>query len=190
MRTIMIPRNDDLRPKAEQLITEVYARHYGACITAFPDTLVARIAADNSVECAAGLRFAADGFFSEAYLDAPIDLLLSAIRYHSVRREKIFEVTSLASRAPHLVGSFLRKTIACGEAAGFEWAFFTATLPLKALLERLRVPLVMLADAERSRVPNPDAWGGYYELAPRVYAVHRDDVATCLGEQSRAPIHG
>jgi hypothetical protein len=190
MRTIIIPRDDDLRPKAEQLITEVYARHYAARITTFPDTLVARIAADNSIECAAGLRFAADGFFSEAYLDAPIDLLLSAIRYHSVRRERIFEVTSLASRAPHLVGSFLRKIIACGEAADFEWAFFTATLPLKALLERLHLPLVTLADADRSRVANPDAWGSYYTLAPHVYAIHRDDVAACLGEQATMPIHG
>ncbi len=114
-------------------------------------------------------------------------LLLSALRHHPVRREKIFEVTSLASRAPHLVGSFLRKIIACGEAAGFEWAFFTATLPLKALLERLGLPLLPLADADRSRVANPDAWGSYYALAPRVYAVHRDGIATCLGEQARAP---
>ena len=78
MRAIIIPRDDGLRPKAEQLITEVYAQHYGARITTFPDTLVARIAADNTIECAAGLRFAADGFFSEAYLDDPIDMLLSA----------------------------------------------------------------------------------------------------------------
>jgi thermostable hemolysin len=190
MRATIIPRDDDLRPKAEQLITDAYARYYGARITAFPDTLVARIAADNSIECAAGLRFAADGFFSEAYLDAPIDLLLSAIRYRSVRREKIFEVTSLASRAPHSIGSFLRKIIACGEAAGFEWAFFTATEPLKALIERLALPLLFLAEADRTRVANPDMWGSYYELEPRVYAVHRDDAARCLGEQSRAPVHG
>jgi hypothetical protein len=185
----MIPRDDDLRPKAEQLITEVYAQHYGARITIFPDTLVARIAGDHSIECAAGLRFAADGFFSEVYLDVPIDLLLSAIRYRSVRREKIFEVTSLASRASHRVGLFLRKIIACGEAAGFEWAFFTATRPLKALLERLNLPLVPLAEADRSRVANPDSWGSYYTLAPHVYAVHRDDVAACLRQHATASLH-
>ena len=112
--------------------------------------------------CAAGLRFAADGFFSECYLDAPVDEVLSACGLLPVRREKIFEVTSLASRAPHMVGSFLRKIIACGEAAGFEWAFFTATAPLKALLERIGLPLMPLADADRSRVANPDAWGTYY----------------------------
>lgn len=190
MRAIIIPRDDDLRPKAEQLITEIYAQHYSARITTFPDTLVARIAADNSIECAAGLRFAADGFFSEAYLDAPIDLLLSAIRFHSVRREKIFEVTSLASRAPHSIGSFLRKIIACGEAAGFEWSFFTATEQLKTLLERLGLSLLPLAMADRSRVANPDSWGSYYALGPRVYAVHRDSIAACLGERARAPVHG
>jgi thermostable hemolysin len=190
MRAIIIPRNDRLRPKAERLISEVYAQYYGARITAFPDILVARIAGDSNIECAAGLRFAADGFFSETYLDAPIEALLSALRRPPVRREKIFEVTSLASRAPHLVGSFLRKIIACSEAAGFEWAFFTATLPLKALLQRLKLPLAPLADADRSRVSNPDAWGRYYELAPRVYAVHRDDAATCLGHEARVQVHG
>jgi hypothetical protein len=189
MRAIIIPRDDDLRPKAEQLITKLYAQHYGARVTAFPDTLVARIAVDN-IECAAGLRFAADGFFSEAYLNAPIDLLLSALRHQPVDRKKIFEVTSLASSAPHLIGLFLRKIIVSGEAAGFEWAFFTATEPLKMLLERLGLHLLCLANAERSRVANPEAWGSYYTLHPRVYAVHRDGIASCLGEHARAPIHG
>jgi hypothetical protein len=190
MRVTLIPRDDGLRPQAEQLIAEVYARHYAARITTFPDTLVSRIGADSAIDCAAGLRFAADGFFSEAYLDAPVEMLLSALRHYPVRREKIFEVTSLASRTPHLVGSFLRKIIACGEAAGFEWAFFTATQPLKALLERLNLPLVLLADADCSRVANPDAWGSYYALAPRVYAVHRDGVGACMGRQSGAAAHG
>jgi hypothetical protein len=190
MRVTLIPRNDDLRPRAEQLITEVYARHYAARITTFPDTLVSRIGANNAIDCAAGLRFAADGFFSEVYLDAPVDVLLSALRRHPVRREKIFEVTSLASRAPQFVGSFLRKIIACGEAASFEWAVFTATAPLKALLERLNLQLALLANADRSRVANPDAWGSYYALAPRVYAVHRDGIGACMGRQARVAAHG
>lgn len=190
MRVILIPRGDDLRPKAEKFIAKVYEQHYGARITAFPETLVVRVADTNRIECAAGLRFAGDGFFSEAYLDASIDMLLSGLRHDLVPREKIFEVTSLASAAPHLVGSFLRKIIACGEAAGFEWAFFTATEPLKMLLERLGLRLLLLAAAERSRVTNPEAWGSYYALAPRVYGVHRHGIAARLGEQSRVPLHG
>ena len=95
----------------------------------------------------------------------------------------MFEVTSLASRAPHMVGSFLRKIIACGEAAGFEWAFFTATAPLKALLERLGLPLVPLADADRSRVANPRAGGPITSLRP----AYMPSTATARGLHGRKP---
>jgi Thermostable hemolysin len=189
MRAAVVARDHALRPAAERLIAEVYARHYSARIRAFPATLVAMISDDGAVLSAAGLRLAADGFFSECYLEAPVDVVLSALSRYPVRREKILEVTSLASRSPHTVGSFLRKIIACGEAAGFEWAFFTATAPLKALLERMSLPLVPLAAADRSRVPNPDAWGSYYALAPSVYAVHRDVVGARVGRDFGAAAH-
>ena len=190
MRAAIIPRKHDLRPEAERLIAEVYGLHYSARIMTFPETLVAMIGDDGMFLCAAGLRFAADGFFSECYLDAPIDAVLSGIWHSPVRREMIFEVTSLASRAPHTVGSFLRKIIACGEAAGFEWAFFTATAPLKSLLDRIGLPLMPLAVADRSRVAQPETWGTYYELAPSVYAVHRDVVGACVDKPARVAAHG
>ncbi len=186
MRVILTPRGGELRPAAEALIAEVYSLHYAARITTFPDTLVSMVGAGGDIHCTAGLRFAADGFFSEVYLDQPVDAVLSALRHSPVRREKIFEVTSLASRTPHMVGVFLRKIIACGEAAGFEWAFFTATAPLKVLLERLKLPLASLAKADRSRVANPEAWGSYYTLAPHVFAVHRDDISACAERQATA----
>ena len=143
----------------------------------FPATLIAMVSGRDELLCAAGLRFAADGFFSECYLDAPVDEVLSALWCEGVGREKIFEVTSLASRSPHIVGSFLRKIVACGKAAGFEWAFFTATTPLKGLLERIGLPLMPLAVADRARVAHPDDWGSYYELSPSVCAVHREATA-------------
>jgi hypothetical protein len=189
MRFILTPRHDHLRPAAERLIIEVYARRYGARIAALPDTLVAMVGKDGVVHCAAGLIFAAEGFFSEVYLNAPIETLLSPLRRTPARRDKIFEVTSLASQAPHLVCSFLRKIIACGEAAGFDWAFFTATAPLAALLERLDLRLVPLGDANSVRVANPEIWGSYYTHAPRVCAVHRDSVAACLGRGTRVLAH-
>ena len=190
MRAAIIPRNHDLRPAAEQLIAEVYALHYSARVMAFPATLVAMTSYHGTLLCAAGLRFAADGFFSECYLEAPVDTVLTGLWQSPVRRELVFEVTSLASRAPHAVGSFLRKIIACGEAAGFEWAFFTATAPLKAFLERLGLPLMPLATADRARVANPESWGTYYELSPSVYAVHRDVVGACMGRDARAASNG
>lgn len=185
MQVAILKRDDRLRPKAERLIADVYAQHHGACIRQFPDALIARIGEDDDIDCAAGLRFAADGFFSEAYLDVPIEMILSVQGSASVRREKIFEVTLLASRSPHLVGSFLRKVIAGGEAAGFDWSFFTATAPLRALLKRLDLPLALLARAERTRVETPEDWGSYYTLAPYVCAIDRDSVAAWLGGETQ-----
>jgi Thermostable hemolysin len=190
IRAAIIPHGHDLRPAAEQLIAEVYARHHAARITTFPATLIAMMSDRGALLCAAGLRFATDGFFSECYLDAPVNEVLTGLRSSPVRRELVFEVTSLASRAPHMVGSFLRKIVACGEAAGFEWAFFTATAPLKALLERIGLPLMPLATADRARVANPESWGTYYQLSPSVYAVHRTLVGVCMGRNARAAANG
>jgi hypothetical protein len=190
MRAAIIPRGHDLRPATERLIAEVYALHYAARITAFPATLVAMVSSRDDLLCAAGLRFAADGFFSECYLDAPVNEVLSALWCETVGRERIFEVTSLASRSPHIVGSFLRKIIAWGKVAGFEWAFFTATTPLKGLLERIGLPLMPLAVADRARVAHPDDWGTYYELSPTVCAVHREAVGPCKDSHARALVHG
>ncbi len=190
IRAAIIPHDHDLRPAAEQLIAEVYALHYAARVTTFPATLIAMMSDRRALLCAAGLRFATDGFFSECYLDAPVDEVLTGLRSSPVRRELVFEVTSLASRAPHMVGSFLRKIIDCGEAAGFEWAFFTATAPLKALLERIGLPLMPLATADRARVANPESWGTYYQLSPSVYAVHRNLVGACMGRDARAAVNG
>ena len=190
IRTAIIPRDHDLRGATEQLIAEVYALRHAARVTAFPATLVAMVSSRGELLCAAGLRFAADGFFSECYLDAPVDEVLSALWCERVGREQIFEVTSLASRSPHIVGSFLRKIVAWGKAAGFEWAFFTATTPLMRLLERIGLPLMPLAAADRARVAHPDDWGSYYELSPSVCAVHREAVAPCEDSQPRALVHG
>ncbi len=189
LRFLLTPRDDHLRPAAERLITEVYAHHFGARVTTLPDTLVTMTDGEGAVRCAAGLHFASDGFFSEIYLDAPIETLLSALRRTPTRRDKIFEVTSLASQAPHLVGGFLRKIVGCGHAAGFDWAFFTAIAPLAALLERMNLRLVALADAESVRVPNPEIWGSYYAFAPRVYAVQRDSTALYLQRQVGTAAH-
>jgi Thermostable hemolysin len=190
MRVTLMPRGDVLRPAAELLIANVYARRYGARISAFPNTLITLVGVDGGVHCAAGLRFAADGFFSEAYLDAPADALLSALRRTPVNRDKIFEVTSLASQSPRFVGNFLRKIIAGGESAGFEWAFFTATAPLRTLLERMGVALTPLAHADSTRLPNSGMWGSYYAFAPRVCAVHRDAVEACLSRQAQVAANG
>ena len=47
---------------------------------------------------------------------------------------------------------------------------FTATKPLRRLLNRTSLNYVELASANVTQVPNPKAWGSYYDTDPKVCA--------------------
>jgi hypothetical protein len=71
-RTVVLGRANSLREAAEVFIAKIYAGRYGAHLHSFPSRIVALVDERDKMLCAAGLRFAADGFFSENYLDVPI----------------------------------------------------------------------------------------------------------------------
>ena len=162
---------DPRRHQAERFIVNVYAECYGAELAVFPRRLFVSTGPNGDIQCAAGLRFAADGFFSEAYLDSPIDQLLSARCGAPVERREVFEVSTLASRAPLAAGRFIREIVAYGERNGFSWSFFTLTHRLSRMVERLGLAPTRLGEANPQRVPNAHRWGSYYETDPAVYAV-------------------
>jgi len=177
MRTLLVPQGHVHRRAIEGLIRDIYALEYGATISGFPPLLFAMIDDDGRPVCATGLRFSSDGFFSECYLNAPIEQVLKNRTGLSADRDDIFEVSTLVSRTPRLAGRFLVQIAKFGESAGFDWAFFTATGHLQGLLKRLSLPLMEIASADRQRVIEPDRWGTYYDTSPRVYAVHHGGFA-------------
>ena len=126
---------------------------------------------DGSVLCAAGLRTERDPFFSEAYLDEPIERVLSGLSGGSVDRAQIFEVSTLASRAPKATTQFINSIVAYGQDQGFAWSFFTLTRRLRLIVERLGLDPTFLADADPRRVSDFGRWGDYYTHQPRVFAV-------------------
>jgi len=189
MTTILVVPESNLRAEAEGFIRKVYADQFGAEVRSFPHSLIALLDEEKRIVCAAGLRFAEDDFFSETYLDRPIDRLLSDAAGRPVARDAIFEVTSLSSRSPRHAANFVRQIILFGELSGFEWAFFTATDRLHLLLRRLRLPLTQLAAADPKRVERPDLWGSYYQAQPAVFAVHRRSVATTLNRYAPVEHH-
>jgi hypothetical protein len=65
----------------------------------------------------------------------------------------------------------VRRVVEFVEMADAEWAIFTATRALRALLQRGGLNMIELARAEPSRVKNPNDWGNYYKHDPRVMAV-------------------
>ncbi|SMF60140.1 Thermostable hemolysin [Tistlia consotensis] len=168
---LLVPASHPLREAVEDCIATVYERAFGARDLSFPTLLIAWAGADGRPLCAAGLRTAADGFFSEAYLDRPIERLLAAEAGEPVAREAVFEVTTLASRSAEASPAFLRQLAVFGGRAGFRWSFFTATERLRRLLRGLGIPALELAPADPGRLADPERWGSYYSQAPRVCAV-------------------
>ena len=169
--TALLTKNDARRRSAVEFIKNTYAARYSARLEVFPSRIIALLDHREEILCAAGLRFLDDGFFSERYLDAPIEDVVGAISLRAVNRNAIFEVTTLASRAPLTTAQFIAEIGAFGEQAGFEWSFFTLTRRLQLLVRRLGIPLTYLGEADRRRIADSERWGTYYASEPKVYAV-------------------
>jgi hypothetical protein len=170
----VVTQSDDLRARVEDEIRTTYWERFQARLTVLPLTLVASVTGSGVVECAAGVRFPDHDFFSECYLDLPVEIALQYRFGRAVQRQRIIEVCNLAGRKAGRSQPFIASFIEFAEFADFEWLIFTATKSLRALLERSGVVMTQLARAERFRVANPSDWGSYYEHDPRVMAVHRD----------------
>jgi Thermostable hemolysin len=171
LKTALLINADPRRHAAEEFIKKIYAARYGARLETFPSRIIALLDNRDEILCAAGLRFSDDGFFSECYLDTPIEDAVSAISARTVNRRAIFEVTTLASRAPLATAEFIAEIGAFGERAGFEWSFFTLTRRLHLMVARLGIALTHLGEADRRRIADSERWGTYYAAQPKVFAV-------------------
>jgi hypothetical protein len=169
--TIVIREGDALRYAAETFIRNIYAAQYGAQLQAFPSRIFALVNNSEEIICAAGVRLQDDGFFSERYLDLPIEHALGAASTRTIARSEIFEVTTFASRAPRATAGFIESVGSFGVANGFVWSFFTLTRRLRRMVERLGHPLTHLADADYRRIPDHERWGTYYASEPKVFAI-------------------
>jgi Thermostable hemolysin len=169
-RLVLVRPTHPLRSRVEESIAAVYEKAFGAGGLGFPDLLVALLDTAGEPIAGAGFRTAGDGFFSEAYLDAPIERLLAERCGGAVARAAIFEVTTLATRRAAAV-DFVRRLAALGQCAGFGWSFFTATGRLRRLLGLLGMPVLELAAADPRRLADAARWGRYYAHSPLVCAV-------------------
>ncbi len=170
-RLLVVPEIHPLRAASEACIRTVYARAFGAHGLALPRLLLAWVGPDDRPLCAAGLRTPADGFFSEAYLNGPIERALKRRCGQPVARESVIEITTMASRSADASIRFIRQVAALANEMGFAWSFFTATARLRSLLNELGIPIFVLAEADPARMAEPERWGSYYRFAPHVCAV-------------------
>lgn len=161
---------DPGRQAAEDHIRRVYQGVYGAKVTDFAPLLVAASRENGEILCAAGIRTAADGFFSDAYLDGDFSTALLTKIGQTVPGSDIMEVVSLASTTPFPVLPMLDRMIDWGRSHGMTCGVFTATAPLRKLLHRTGLSYVSLCSANPAKLTNADSWGDYYRTDPWVCA--------------------
>jgi len=174
-----------LRPLVEVTIRSAFRRGHGARLATLPRWLVANTD-DDGVICAASLRFAEDGFFSERYLDQPVEDLIARHTGTHPDRAVMAEVGGLSAGRPGEVRDMVCGIVKFLQARGTGWAFFTATAKLRTYLRRTGIPLIDLAAADPARIEAVETWGSYYQQDPRVVAVSNDMLAAALrGERAR-----
>lgn len=159
------------RAEVENFIREVFARHYGARVSAFAPNLL-MLQQRGRIVAATGWRNArCEPLFLERYLDAPIEQLLSQLANQPVRREHIVEVGNLAADMPGGSPQVIMALASHLDRHGYDWVVFTATRELIRIFTRLGLPLLALAKADPARLGEAASdWGSYYETEPIVVA--------------------
>lgn len=171
MRFEIVPPGSALRPAVEAMVRNVFYTEYGARIAAFPERMIVVLDSEGAPRCAAALRDARVGFFSEQYLDRPLEQAISAARGCFVPRAAVLELGSVAASRPGALLMLLRGFAHVGLEAGYRWGVFTATDRLRRLAQRFSIEIADLGPASASRIANPQDWGRYYDHDPRVCAV-------------------
>lgn len=189
MTLMLADRDHPSRALLERTVRQVFLAEYGARVPAFPNTLLARLDGTGQPLAVAGLRFAEDGLFSEAYLDAPAEAVLGAALGRPVARGQVVEFSSLAATRPGaampLVGAAIQMCLARGCAFGL----FTATHRLRAMLRRTGLVCVDLGPARPERLADPGVWGSYYLHDPRVIVVSADTLAAARPDTQPERLH-
>lgn len=163
--------------QARDLIERHFAQVYGAALALPPVDLAVALTRSGRLAGAAGLRGAAQGFFSDIYLDRPAAAQISARDRHPVDAQQILEVVSMA--CPHRLATLplIAAITAEGRLRGKSWGLFTATASLRRLLAHAGVPVLALAPANPARLTNAASWGSYYARDPWVCALRDHEMA-------------
>jgi len=169
--TVYVIPTHPARAPVERLIRDSYIRRYSATVRDLPSRLVAVFGPDAEPLAACGILNSQSGFFSEYYLDQPIERHVSQACTIPIERGQIIEVVSLAGTSAPAVRRLMQDVIESIQRMGRSAGVFTSSTVLKTMIERIGVPALRIADADRARVPNPEDWGRYYDDKPSVFVV-------------------
>lgn len=148
-----------------------FSTHFGSSAKLEPPRLLAMRDQTGTLVGGLGLRSAADGFFSQHYLDVPVEVLLSEERGSPVAPESIVEVVHLAVLGPEYVSPLLDRLALLLTDEGYRYALCTVTRCLRRLFIRRGWAVTRLGDARPDVLGDAATqWGSYYDQQPVVIA--------------------
>lgn len=156
--------------EARDHIQSVYSACYGARIERFAPRLVTARNLDGEIVCAAGVRTAKDGFFSDSYVDGGFANALHFPDGAPVPLNQVMEVVSVASATPFPVLGVLDFLLGWGRENGMRCGVFTVTSKLRRLIDRTGIDYTAICRADPARIQNADSWGSNYDQDPWVCA--------------------
>ncbi len=178
MKALIAERTDPERAQlyqaASDFVSYVYERAFEAHIRVEPARFAVIVSDAGQVVGAASIRTSKEGFFSQAYLDQPIEKVLSSASGVNISASEIIEVGALSVTSPLMVYRMLRLIFNWAEVHGCPWGVFTTTAKIRSLMARGKMAPVVLAKADASRVVHPEIWGHYYNEDPWVCMFHHE----------------
>ncbi len=153
-----------------RLIAKCYSKSFGAAPQPNFAEFFHRLAGP-ATSAVLGYRRASHGaLFLEAYLDQPIEQILTHALGRVIARDRIVELGNLAaSNAVSMVEIWGTAANDLGDTS--EVAVATLTAPLRKMFARIGLPLIAIAPADPARLGGDAAgWGQYYQNDPQICA--------------------
>jgi hypothetical protein len=160
------------RTHAEDFVREAFFRTHGARIHTFMPTLLVLADAPGPVQGVAGIRPADSGaLYLERYLDEAIEDRIERSAGVRTSRAAIVELGNFACRDSSVAGLFMSLLPTYLLDRGLSWIAFTATAPVRRILQGLGGRTYDLGPADGACARDGvDDWGRYYNQQPRVMA--------------------
>lgn len=171
MKIELVDIGHERRELVEGFIHDRFADKYGAEITAFMPHLLRLYTDAGETIAAAGYRPASNGrLFLEAYLDRPVDEVVSELCGEPVSRDAIVEVGNMADSHPGTGRAGITAWTAYLSGMGYTWCVFTGVKMLRNGFRRLGIETRIICDADPARLKPEQVrlWGSYYETGPVV----------------------
>lgn len=167
----VVPRASRAWWECIELVRRQFATQHGADVDPCPDMFVTYCASEPAgdiLACVGVTRGSAQPFFSEVYLDEPIETLVARIEGTDCSRDEIAEFGALASRGARAGVELVRHVPATAWRHGHRFVLITATAAVVRCVERVGIRFVPIAAADPARLSAEDRrrWGTYYETRP------------------------